>query len=92
MSLYNKTFTKNEQRLQDRVAKIKELKDLLLEDSTATNIPEGDLKVVGHCPEVGYTAWLFDYKGVPVLLWDASNGHYEFNKALVSFDEVKVEK
>lgn len=45
-----------------------------------------DLTCFGPAHNIGYRSWIFTYKGTPVALFDAGNGHYDFHTAVTYFD------
>lgn len=45
-----------------------------------------DLECVCYAPHIGYRAWIFKYKGVPVCLWDRDNGWWQFHSAVSWID------
>ena len=61
-----------------KIELIDELMRHLEEDSTASTITEGDLKYITYAPQLGYRNLIFKYKTMLVLLFDASNGHYQY--------------
>lgn len=60
-----------------KIELIDELMSHLEKDSTASTITE-DLKCISYAPQLGYRSWIFKYKTMLVLLFDASNGHYQY--------------
>lgn len=47
-----------------------------------------DIGEVCYAPLLGYRSWIFEYKGVLMLLFDAGNGHYQFMQGGVSYFQV----
>lgn len=45
-----------------------------------------DLKRLTYAPNLGYTSWIFSYKRTLVALFDAGNGHYNFQSAVTLLD------
>jgi hypothetical protein len=60
-----------------KIKLIDELMRNLEEDSTAVTMVD-TLKCVSYAPQLGYRNWIFKYKGMLVLLFDAGNGHYQY--------------
>lgn len=65
---------------QEKIKRARELEKMLEVDSTLEVFGPVDLTRIGYAPLYGYTAWMFCYKEVPVVLWDFGNGHYGFSK------------
>jgi hypothetical protein len=64
--------------------KLKQLKNYMgknkYELSTLDSIPNSWVSCVRHLPEEGERSWLFSYRGVKVILYDAGNTWYGFYK------------
>lgn len=69
-----------------------ELKRLMDQDDTLGIISKDNLKVIGHCPEKGYTSWIFKYKNTYVLFHDAGNGHYSFMETLDNIYDLNIDR
>lgn len=65
---------------------VNELIEKLYEDDTLENVEKLLIGKVTYAPHIGYRAWIFKYKGVPVCLWDEGNGHYGFHSAVSHID------
>ena len=50
-----------------------------------------EVKPVTYAPHIGYRAWIFDYKGALICLWDDGNGWWRFHSA-VSYLDVLIAK
>ena len=70
-----------------KIKLIDELMRHLDEDSTASSLTDV-LHCVTYAPQLGYRNWIFRYKGILVLLFDASNGHYEYLCPVGIFDVI----
>ena len=60
-----------------KIKLIDELMNHLEKDSTASTTGD-DLKCISYAPQLGYRNWIFKYKTMLVLLFDAGNGHYQY--------------
>ena len=49
-----------------------------------------ELKSVCYAPQIGYHAWIFEYKGVPLCLWDSGNGWWRFHSAVSRLDVIRI--
>lgn len=65
--------------------KVNELRRHIQEDDTLETCVK-HMKCYGYAPNIDYVSWIFTYKGVFVALYDAGNGHYDFNSAVTIFD------
>lgn len=69
-----------------------ELKKIMEQDDTFETVSKEDLKVVGYCPDRGYTSWVFKYKDTYVLLHDAGNGHYDFMEEIDDIAHLDIDR
>ena len=68
-----------------------ELRKIMEQDDMLETVSKNDLKIIGYCPEKGYTSWVFKYKDAYVLLHDAGNGHYEFMEELGDISKLHID-
>lgn len=74
-----------------RVIEAEELRKIMEQDDMLETVSKNDLKIIGYCPEKGYTSWVFKYKDAYVLLHDAGNGHYEFMEELGDISKLHID-
>lgn len=65
---------------------INELIEKLDEDDMLENVEKHLIGKVMYAPNIGYRAWIFEYKRVFACLWDQGNGHYGFHSAVSRID------
>lgn len=64
---------------------IGDLYEKIANDDTLINC-RNYLTCVTYAPNIGYRSWIFNYKGTLVCLFDAGNGHYDFQTTVTYLD------
>lgn len=72
-----------------KIELIDEVLSGLEEDSTDSTLIK-NMVCVCHAPRFGCRNWIFKYKNLYILLFDAGNGHYQYICSLTWFDVVKA--
>ena len=65
------------------LAQEKEFKSLIKEDGTIDD--DIEMECISNLSHICYGAWLFKYKDRGYILWDLSNGHYEYCSKVEDF-------
>lgn len=69
-----------------------QLSEILKTDPRLDSIIAKDIRIIGYCPNEGYTSWLFQYKQAYVILFDEGNGYYSFDREVDNIGELVVDK
>ena len=65
---------------------ITELIEKMDADDMLNTVEKRFIGKILYAPHIGYRAWIFHYKRIPVCLWDQGNCHYEFHSAVSRLD------
>lgn len=65
------------------LAQEKEFKSSIKEDGTIDD--DIEMECISNLSHICYGAWLFKYKNRGYILWDLSNGHYEYCSKVEDF-------
>lgn len=68
-----------------------ELKEIMEYDPRFETIATGDLVCIGHCPEISYFTWLFEYKDIYILMTDQGNGYYAFDREIDDISNLVID-
>jgi hypothetical protein len=63
-----------------------EVIEFIDDDDTLSQVDKRQIKCVTYAPNIGYHSWIFRYKGTPIVLFDAGNGHYGLESIATNID------